>query len=210
MFRKLRNLFGPATPEEQPLRELKKSLDLPPEALPIGDLFPLFTPAGFYELGNWPGPFEILTVPGLALTWATELPNQMMLYLTHSTAALWEKQGIDWKDVAMQNLAKRSEPMLATGQFCRDGGDHFALVFMHDDGYGPSRLLFRERLEKLFPRGYLVALPEMSCGLAIAADATESEMRKMEEVVAKCHNDGTRPLVPGIHYPAQLVERLPS
>jgi ribosome modulation factor len=38
---------------------------------------------------------------------------------------------------------------------------------MHPDGWGPSRLLLREELEKAFPEGYRAAIPEMSCGLAV-------------------------------------------
>jgi len=178
-----------------------------PDALPLTDLFPLFVPASFFELGNWPGPYEILKVSGLGLTWAVELPNQMMLYVDKPTTAHWDQLGINWRQLAIDNLTRRSEAELFTGQFPRsdDPDRPYAVVFMHPDGYGPSRLLLRAKLQAIFPQGYLVGLPEMSCAIAVASDATEAERANMADLVDKCHSSGTRPLVPGLHDPSLLA-----
>ena len=70
---------------------------------------------------------------------------------------------------------------------------------MQDDALGPSRLLLGDYFSRLFPQGYKVALPEMSCGFVIAKDITEEEGEKFAKIVDNCHHNGTRPLVPEIH-----------
>jgi hypothetical protein len=206
----LRELLIMRSSFEHLLHALKKGLALKPKELPISQLFPSFAPASFFESGKWVGPYELLRVPGLGLTWSIEQPEQTMRYLDRDTAAYWSRAGIDWREHSLQNLARRSNPTFGTGGFVREGGPpsaYYALLFMHDDGYGPSRLLFGKWLDQIFPQGYLVALPERSCGIALAADALPEERAKIEDLIGSCYRDGTRPLVPGLHSPALLVPR---
>jgi len=197
------------TPEEQ-VRVLRGAVKLAPEELRLPDLLPMFAPASFFEKGNWLGPSELLKIPGLGLTWSIAQPKQTMLYLSHSAAKHWEDSGIDWRQESMQNLDRITRPKFCTGGFAREGGkkdDWYALAFMHDDGYGPSRLLFWEELGEIFPAGYLIAIPEMSLGIALSRDATREERAEIEELVGSCYKDGTRPLIPGLHDSALLVPR---
>ena len=195
---------SPDTTDEAGLRELRRSLDLDPTSLPIEDLFPIFVPSSFFESG-WHGPFELLKIDGLALTWILERPSNTMLYVSHTTADHWESQGIDWQERALRNLDARPG-RFTTHHFNREGdGTLYAAVFMNEDGFGPSRLLLGDRLRTLFPNGYRVALPEMSCGIALAADALAEESGRILDLTQKCFADGTRPLVAGIHQPAQLT-----
>lgn len=204
IFRKFN--WGASSSTDEQLDALVEGVSLPPEKLQILDVFPLFVPANFLTDGNWPGPNRLLALPGLGLTWAVERPNQTMVYVNFATAQYWEEKGIDWQKQAMENLAKRTGEALCTAHFPREDrpDESFALVFMHSDGYGPSRLLFSERIKEMFPQGYLVALPEMSCGIALAQDATTTEREKIVRVVQECFQNGTRPLVPDIHDPALL------
>jgi len=52
--------------------------------------------------------------------------------------------------------------------------------------WGPSRLLLREALQQLFPEGYRVSVPEMSCGFAISRELEEREEATTKDVIAKC------------------------
>ena len=175
----------------------------------IADLFPVFVPASFFEPGNWPGPYESLGIPGLGLTWAVLQSHQTMIYIDHLVQKHWEGEGIPWRERAVENVQRQSLPNIWTHEFPREDGSLFAVVMMHPDGVGPSRLLLRESLERLFPEGYLVALPEMSCGVAVSKTATGAELAKMKGVVDNCFQNGTRPLVPGMHEASALV-RNPS
>jgi len=178
---------------------LRAGLKKAPSELEIADLFPLFVPTSFFELGNWPGPYETLGIPGLGLTWAVLQPDQTMRYVDHRVQRHWDAEGIPWRERAVANVERQSVPNVWTHEFRREDGSLFAVAMMHPDGVGPSRLLLRESLEREFPDGYLVALPEMSCGLVLSTPAMGPERAEIMGIVASCFRDGTRPLVPGMH-----------
>jgi hypothetical protein len=185
--------------EQNQLEALRAGLRKAPPELEISDLFPVFVPASFFETGDWPGPYEILGIVGLGLTWAVLQPDQTMRYVDHEVQRHWEAKGVRWRDRAVENVLRQSAQQVWTHEFRREDGSLFAVAMMHSDGLGPSRLLLRKPLGRLFPDGYLVALPEMSCGLVLSTRVTPTERDKVERIVEGCFNDGTRPLVRGIH-----------
>ena len=178
-----------------------------PSELEIEDVVPVFVPNSFFAAGNWPGPFEHLGIEGLGLTWSVLQPDQTMLYVNHTAASEWDSRAIAWRDRAIENIQRRSVPDIMTHAFRGDDGSLFAVAMMPPDGVGPSRLLLRESLERLFPRGYLVALPDMSCGIVLSTQATAAERAKIEGVVHRCYAGATRPLVEGFHEPSMLDPR---
>ncbi len=195
--------------ESEQIEAMSASLSLSPDALPVSALMPIFVPASFFQRGNWPGPYESMQIPGLGLTWAFEQPAQTMLYLSNKVASHLNAQHRGWRADAEGNLRLRSKAGICSGVF-RRGDDkdapYYALVFMHSDGFGPSRLLLNRELEGLFPAGYQIGLPEMSCGLALSNDAAPDERAKIEDVIDGCYRGGSRPLVPGLHDP-RLLQR---
>lgn len=193
--------------EEKELQTLRKGLNTVPAELSIADLFPVFVPASFIDSGNWPGPIELYEVSGLALTWSILLPNQTMRYVDGDTVCFWNGTGTNWRERANQNLMRSANDSLYTHEFRREDGHLYAVALMQDDGLGPSRLLAKKQFDAVFPAGYLVSLPEMSCGFALSVDSSEMERAKLESMVAKCFTDGTRPLIPGWHPSASLVPR---
>jgi len=197
------------TNEHPELTALREGLRKSAPELPITELFPLFVPRSFFASGKWPGPYELLRLPGLGLTWAISQPQQTMRYVDRGIQQYWESQGIRWRERALMNMQMWSGEKLWTHEILGDNGRISSVAMMHSDGIGPSRLLFRDKLEALFPEGYLIALPEMSCGLALSATASATERRNFEEMVQRCFTKGTRPLVPGIHNPS-LLTCLPS
>jgi hypothetical protein len=120
----------------------------------------------------------------------------------------WEAEILDWKELALSNLAAQTDGNPGTHVFRRENGEIYGVAMMHPDGLGPSRLLLRDRLSKLFPSGYRVALPEMSCALAFSVDVDVSEMTTLQDIVDKCYQDGTRPLASGIYAPDDLLPDL--
>ena len=129
-----------------------------------------------------------------------------MRYVDRALAEYWEAKGLDWRAQAFANLLERTDQNPGTHEFSRPDGKVYAIVMIHPDGLGPSRLLLKERLSPLFPEGYKVALPEMSCGLAFSSDADESELTKLKGIVDQCYRSGARPLAPGIYRPKDLLE----
>ncbi|HXG67826.1 MAG TPA: hypothetical protein VNO70_22185 [Blastocatellia bacterium] len=187
------------------IERLGLGLRLKPNEIPLENLFPLFVPDSFFEYDSWPGPYELLLAKGIGLTWAIEQPGQTMLYVNQELENYWNSKQINWRDVALNNLRKNSAELPWTHEFDRDSGGIYAVAMMHEDGYGPSRLLLKEILNELFPDGYRVALPEMSCGLAISVTLSASEEAELYEIVQECFTKGTRPLAQGIFLPEELT-----
>ncbi|HEY1221141.1 MAG: hypothetical protein ABSE42_02910 [Bryobacteraceae bacterium] len=187
------------------LRQLRKGLALRPDEIDIKKIAPLFVPASFFAKGNWPGPHVKLRAREVGLTWSLLLPDQTMRYVDFGMQEYWDAQGIDWKAVALRNLAEHSGDKPGTHAIQRAGGEVYAFALMHADGIGPSRLLLRDRLCAFFPGGYQVALPEMSCAFAFSVGLDKKEMATIQNLVDNCFRKGTRPLAPGIYAPDDLL-----
>ena len=174
-----------------------------PEEVDLSRVAPLFVPATFAAVGNWPGPIDRLKATEVALTWAVMTPNQTMEYVSREMVSYWKSRGLDWKALAMQNLRDHSEDAW-THVMARSNGEIFAVILMHPDGIGPSRLLLADLFSGLFPNGYQVGLPEMSCGVAFSTRLDDSERASVETLIQNCYADGTRPLSPTLYLPEAL------
>ena len=109
-----------------------------------------------------------------------------------------ESEKVDWKRCAFENLRAATQKLF-THEFGRKTGPGLFLgAMMHPDGWGPWRLLLRDSLAEAFPEGYRVAIPEMSCGVAISKRLDSDEARVVKDLVSKCFQGGNRPLVPDI------------
>jgi len=177
----------------------------------IGAVLPVFIPSSFVEsAGGWPGPCEVLQAASVALAWAVPLPNDTIAYILHETQREWEAQGIDWRARALQNLRDLSPEPLGTGALFRDHGETWLISLMYADGLGPSRLLLSDQLERLFPNGYRVAMPERSRGFAFAAELDAEDADTVETLIRNSFSKGERPLSCGIFEPSDLLSAIPS
>jgi hypothetical protein len=145
-----------------------------------------------------------LRAPDLGLTWAVFVPGGVLNYVTFEMQAFWDGQDLDWKRLAMRNLAAATNNREGARTLCRSNGKPYAIAFLYEDGLGTSRLLLRQSLEQMFPKGYKVALPERSCGFAFSADVSAAEARTVQEIVDRCHRHGTYPLLPGSYLSTDL------
>ncbi|HWW62737.1 MAG TPA: hypothetical protein VN181_15285 [Thermoanaerobaculia bacterium] len=175
------------------------------EDLTLEQLVPLFVPTSFVEAGNWPGPYQLLSAAGVALTWSVLRPEQTMRYVDHGLAAFWESRSIEWPRMALENLLELARTSPWTHEFRRNSGEIYAVGMLHDDGIGPSRLLNRDRLESLFPEGYRVTLPEMSAALACRTTLDSGEIETLEAWSAECFEGGSRPLARGFFQPEAIL-----
>lgn len=184
---------------------MRKGMALRPDEVDTSRIVPVFVPASFFSLGNWPGPYARLRAPEIGLTWSVVLPHQVMRYVEFAMQQHWEAKGIDWKALALRNLAEHSGDKPGSHQLHRSNGEIYAFAFMHPDGLGPSRLLFRERLSAFFAAGYRVALPEMSCAFAFSVNLEQQELATVRKLIDDCYRNGTRPLASGIFAPEDLL-----
>ena len=189
---------------------MRASLAMRPEEIDTSKLVPVFVPASFFALGNWPGPYVRLRARDLGLTWSVLLPDQTMRYVDLPMKERWEAENIDWRALALRNLAEHSGDTPGTHALRRANGQVYAVAFMHPDGLGPSRLLLRDQLSAFFAEGYRVALPEMSCAFALSSRLDKHELATLEHLIGECYRNGTRPLVPSIYAATDLLEEAES
>jgi hypothetical protein len=187
------------------VRSLQTGLAIQPADLDIRKLFPLFAPASFFSTGGWPGPFVLPAAQGVGITWGLDLGEGGRRYVDRGMGAHWQELGVDWKAAALSNLSQASTERLYTHGLRRTNGELFAVAMLHPDGWGPSRLLLTEELRGLFPEGYRVAIPEMSCGLALSRNLEDAEAATVRDIVAKCFGEGNRPLVRAIFEPEEIA-----
>lgn len=179
------------------LGEMADGMDVSPAELDTRELLPVLLPASFFTAGKWCGPFTRLRAHEVGLTWAVLMPGGRLRYVNRDIQAHWEEQGLDWKALAMSNLARHTENQPGPRMLRRVNGEVFAVAFLYEDGLGPSRLLIRGTLSKFFPNGCRVAIPERSCGFAFGTDLTPEELSQVEGVINHCYQHGTRPFLPG-------------
>jgi hypothetical protein len=191
------------------VKELREGQPMGPEDLDVGNVMPVFIPTSFVEGVVWPGPYTTLRAQGVALTWAVVLPNDAIRYVLHEMQRHWEAQGIDWKARALENLRDLSPEPPGTGALYRDNGETWLISLMHADGLGPSRLLLADQLERVFSKGYRVAMPERSRGFAFAADLDVEDADTVATLIQRSYANGERPLSPGIFEPNDLLSAIP-
>jgi len=190
---------------ETQLRRMAAARATSPAEIDISCLLPVFAPAHFFSSGRWCGPHVRLRVPEIALTWAILEPVSVMSYVTFEMQAYWDGKDLDWKRLAMRNLAGATNDKEGARTLCRSNGKPYAIAFMYEDGLGSSRLLLRQGLETMFAHGYHVALPERSCGFALSADVSPDEARTVQGIVDRCYRHGTYALLPGSYRAADLL-----
>lgn len=196
-------------PLVRPLKELGEAQPLGPEDLDIGKVVPLFVPSSFVEAGAWPGPFATLRAQGITLVWAVLISDEAIRYVLHDMQQAWEAKGLDWKARALENLRQLSPEPLGTGALFRDNGETWLISLMHEDGLGPSRLLLNDQLERVFPKGYRVAMPERSRGFAFAEELDVDDADTVDSLIRSSYSKGERPLSSCIFEPNDLLIATP-
>jgi hypothetical protein len=176
----------------------------------INALVPIIILKTYNAGGLWVGPVDNLRHPIFALTWVHLHDGGTMEYLTHNEAEDYEKQSINFREVAINNLAERSP-----GLFTHSKNDEEEFVYgimMQDDGLGSSRLLLLnefdfEETDSVFPKGYLFALPERSIGMVIRKDASAANFKQFEEMVKHCYENRATPMSPELFEADELLTR---
>ena len=166
----------------------------------LKNLHPILVPKEFDETGVWVGPIEALDVDGLDLTWGVLSPPNIVNYLDREMIASWEGQDVDWRTAATLNLRHLAGDRPWSHELQDDEGRMILVCFMHEDGFGPSRLLVPNLLSTIFPDGYEVAIPELTCAVAIGK-VRDIEDPRAEAMIQGCFNNGTRPVSPRRYAP---------
>lgn len=175
------------------------------EELDLRKVLPVFIPTSLVESAGWTGAFCNLPAPGLALTWAVLVADDVIRYVSRQALCEWEAQGIDWRTQALRNLRAVSPEPLGTGALFREDGATWLVSLMYPDGLGPSRLLLTKELARIFPIGYRVALPEQNRAFAFARDLDREDADTLEALLERSYLSSERPLSRGILEPKDLL-----
>ncbi len=168
---------------------------------------PLIVPSSYFTTGAFPAPHVPLTAPDLALTCVMLSGPASVLYVEPQMAESWRRKGIDWVAGSLTELRRADERLRWTHESRDEDGQLNWIAFMNDDGLGSSRLLLTDELARQFPEGYLVALPDRSCGLAISKRLGWNEHREVEAMVADMHKGATTPMCSDVREPRELLPR---
>ncbi len=190
------------------IEQLRESVELPPEALAIESLLPVICPGSFLEAGDWPGPIDRFSTNELCLTWAYMQPHQTMVYLNRQHVEYLHSRGIDFRRRAIENLRASTDPAWSHERRSGEGMQFVAL--MHADGLGPSRVLLTDELAAVFPEGYRIAVPERSCGIVFSAKLSGPPLQEVEALIARCFQNGTRPMTSSVFGPADFESQGPA
>src|SRR4051812_36655954 len=115
---------------------LKAALDRGYRLDDIENVVPVIVPRSVFEAGNWPGPYALLRHAQLGLTWGILAPGNVMTDVDHERAALWEREGIDWRARAISNLVERSRHELWTYDRPKPSTGFVFVAMMQADGLG--------------------------------------------------------------------------
>lgn len=176
------------------LEQLRNDLDVDPTSFPLDDLRPALIPSPILETGRWVGPYHYFPDLPVSLTWAFLRPQQTMMYLSTAAADAFDSKGIDWRTTARLALAREFDTHPWTHEFHNERGDLEAVVLLHDDGLGPSRLIMYRRLAQQFPTGFIVFVPERSCALVMSAKASAEVRDSVEKAVHRCFTGAEVPM----------------
>lgn len=179
---------------KDPVEVIKRELAKPPEAYDLGALVPILVPNAFSDTGMWPGPIHRLAAPGFDQTWAVLGPDDVMVYVSRAMQALWERDGVAWREIATCNLRGLAETEPYNYVFNRDDGTPFMVTMLYGQSLGPSRLLVPGLLDPTFPGGYLVAVPEQTCAVAFTLTPTTVEAETIDGTIKRLFEKGREPV----------------
>jgi hypothetical protein len=83
---------------------------------PLENLYPLIVPAEYIQSGVWNLPHVRLNATDLILTWVVLHEGQTMVYVTAEQVERWEKSGVEWSAVAIDNMRRSTDDNPATHQ----------------------------------------------------------------------------------------------
>lgn len=141
--------------------------------------------------------FPSYKLPGaeLYVLWVSSSPSAVAgytneIYINQQQASWLEEHGYSLPKLALLNIAQLTGDAWDSHRNEEDDGTVTSLGFLHDDGYGPARLLFRQYYRDCFPDGYWVAIPNRNTALAFSKSLSAEELAGAQELVQSCYEEG--------------------
>ena len=194
---------------EDPLTILRHELAKRPEDFSLTQLIPVVVPRAFSETGHWPGPIFRLQAADFDLTWAALGEQDAIVYVSRAMERYWGERGEDWGKVAEYNLRQIAEAEPYNHVFLREDGSTYMVTMLYGQNLAASRLLVPGLLNSVFPEGYTIAVPEMTCAVAFTNSPTSEEVSVIERLISKLYEQGSEPVSTKTYAPETLWARDP-
>lgn len=161
---------------------------------PLSQLRPVLIPSSVFDGGVWVGPYNQFRDLPVSLTWAYLCPGNTMLYLSQKSLRTLTASRADWRKSARDALHGEFLARPWTHHFTGPSGDVEAVAMLHEDGLGPSRLMFVTELLQHFPSGFDFFVPERAAACVLSRGASEIVREKIAKVVFACHQQADVPM----------------
>lgn len=188
---RFRRMTKPRTAAEA----LEAGLLTEPEDRDFSRVVPIILPLEMLN-SAWPGPITRINQLPFSIAWAACGEMNTFFYITDKEAQFWEGNGLDWKALALDNLARLSAKRPASGEKLDENGMPFLKVMLHDDAFGPSRLLLPNLFSAALGADYEVAIPEQTCAIAFRKNMSPSQAADVQKMISECYEHGTEPMSP--------------
>lgn len=78
-------------------------------------------------------------------------------------------------------------------------------IMLHDDGFGSSRILLSSYLQKHFPAGYYVAIPDRRIGIVTPRNLSVCERQETQELLQSYYDRASVPIGSQLLSPEDLI-----
>jgi len=187
--------FGRKRKPRTSLEVLRAGLNAEPADRDLSRVVPIVLPLKLLNAG-WPGPIVRIAELPFCAAWATCDEINTFFYVTDREAEFWSEAGIDWQAAAFSNLARMSAELPASGEKLDEAGLPFLKVMLHEDAFGPSRLLLPHFFDNSLGSDYEVAIPEQTCAIAYRKDLSPDQAASVDSIINGCYENGTEPMSP--------------
>jgi hypothetical protein len=174
----------------------------------LDNIFPLIVPTNYYVKGVWELPHYSLPNQSFILTWVVFGSVGSMIYLTQEQYQELNNKYNGWQQKSFENLRKSiavNENFFSQFKTDEGGKQLLWICFMNSDGIGSSRILLSNELTKAFPNGYYVAFPDRSCGLVIANEIGDKDLKEIKDIIKSMYKGATTAMYEHLHSSSDFV-----
>jgi len=155
-------------------------------------LHPLIVPLEYIEDGSWDLPHLPLPNDEFIMCWVEY--SEAMVYLDRAGYDELENSGLPWQQQALENVRQSAY----FHQYRKDNpatGQPEWIAFLNDeDTISSSKVLLRFELERIFPAGYSVVIPDRACGIVVSNECSDETLGEVVQMVNGMYANATTPM----------------
>ena len=150
----------------------------------LDNVYPIIVPGWYFDGDSFPALTAQLKDSRFSLVWV-EYQDGSMTYLRQQDVAGFEKNGVDWKQKAIENLQAATPKDFGTKISVKadDKSIETWALLSAGDPISSSRLLLSDRLKEFAPDGYQIAICSRDVAIVVPLQATKKQKGKISDQV---------------------------